>query len=139
MARRRKSIGAITAEQAHQALTFLVHKGKVTAKQVEKALEHRERLIREIQDRMTALGADAVRSGEKLRKNAVAGWKSAEKASRPTRKKAVSAATKAARQAQGRYMSVVRQLSKDARKQIKEIRAKSGVQAAIAAARKMIP
>lgn len=139
MARRRKSIGAISAEQAHQALTFLVHKGKVTAKQVEKALEHRERLIREIQERMAALGADAARSGKRLRKSAVAGLRSAEKASRPARRRAVSAATKAARQAQGRYMSVVRQLSKDARKQIKEIRAKSGVKAAIAAAKRMVP
>jgi hypothetical protein len=137
MAKRRKSLGSITAEQAHQALTFLVHKGRITTREVEKALKNRERLIREIRERMAALGADAVRTGARLTKRAAKGLRAAGKAARPARRRAVSAATKAARQAQGRYMAAVRRLSKDARKQILELRRKSGVRAAIAAAKRM--
>jgi hypothetical protein len=40
-------------------------------------------------------------------------------------------------QAQGRYMAAVRPLTKEQRAKIKAIREKSGVQAAIAAAKRM--
>jgi hypothetical protein len=123
---KRRGIASITAEQARNALTYLVHEGKVTAKAVEKALANRERLIREIRERMAALGGAAAE-----------GFRQAEKASRKPRRKAVSAATRAARKAQGRYMAAVRRLSKSARKQIKAIRQKSGVKAAIAKAKRM--
>jgi hypothetical protein len=123
---KRRGIGSITAEQARNALTYLVHEGRVTVKAVEKALANRERLIREIRDRMAALGGAAAE-----------GFRQAEKASRKPRRKAVSAATRAARKAQGQYMAAVRRLSKSARRQIKAIRQKSGVKAAIAKAKRM--
>ncbi len=63
--------------------------------------------------------------------------KRAEETSREPRRKAVSAALKATRQAQGRYLGAIRQLSKAARKQIKAIREKSEVKAAVAAAKRM--
>jgi hypothetical protein len=123
---KRRGIASITAEQARNALTYLVHEGRVTTKAVEKALANRERLIREIRDRMAALGGAAAD-----------GFRQAEKATRKPRRKAVSAATRAARKAQGQYMAAVRRLSKSARKQIKAIRQKSGVKAAIAKAKRM--
>lgn len=123
---KRRGIASITAEQARNALTYLVHEGRVTTKAVEKALANRERLIREIRDRMAALGGAAAD-----------GFLQAEKATRKPRRKAVSAATRAARKAQGQYMAAVRRLSKSARKQIKAIRQKSGVKAAIAKAKRM--
>lgn len=127
--RRRSSIASISAERAREALTYLVAEGRVAVREVEKALDNRDRLIREIRQRLVALGAEGARAG-------AAGWKSAEKATRKTRKKAVSAATKAARQAQGQYMAAVRRLSKDVRKRVLEIRKTKGVKAAIKAAKK---
>ncbi len=137
MARRRSSLVSITAEEAHKALNFLIHEGKITKKSVEKALARREKIIAEIRDRMAVLGVEAVGFGVRAGKSAAAAMRQAEKASRKPRRKAVSAATQAARRAQGQYMAAVRRLSKDARKQIKAIREKSGVKEAIAAAKKM--
>lgn len=135
--RRRGSVMTISAERAHQALTYLVHEGKIGAREIEKALANRDRLIREIRERMAALGVEGARVGRRLGKRAAAGVRSAEKATHKTRKKAVSAATKAARRAQGQYMAAVRRLSKEARSKIKEIRKTSGVKAAIAAAKRL--
>lgn len=129
MARRRRgSIASISAERAREALTYLVAEGRIAVREVEKALNNRDRLIREIRQRLAALGAEGARAG-------AAGWKSAEKATRKSRKKAVSAATKAARRAQGQYMAAVRRLSKDVRKKVLEIRKTKGVRAAIKAAK----
>ncbi len=126
MKRRRRSLASLSAEQAHNALTYLIHEGKITAKAVEKALANRERLIREIRERVAALGVAAAD-----------GFRKAEKATRKPRRKAVSAATRTARRAQGQYMAAVRRLSKSARKEIRAIRQKSGVRSAIAAAKKL--
>ena len=123
---KRRGIASITAEQAQNVLTYLVHEGRITAKAVERALGQREKLIREIRDRMAALGGAAAE-----------GFRRAEKTSRKPRRKAASAATRAARKAQGQYMAAVRRLSKSARKEIKAIRKKSGVRAAIAKAKRM--
>jgi hypothetical protein len=137
MAGRRKSSLAISAEQAWQALSVLIHEGKLAARDIQGALARRERLIREIQARMRALGVEGMEVAGSIRKEAVARFQRAEKASREPRRKAVSAAVKATRQAQGRYLGAIRLLSRSARKQIKAIREKSGVQAAIAAAKRM--
>lgn len=136
MARRRRS-SAFSGKQAEQALAFLIQEGKVAASEVQKALQRRERLIRELKTRLAEIGSESAAASGRFAKSAVRQWRSAEKASRPARKRAVSAATKAARQAQGRYMAAVRLLSKEARKQIREIRASKGVRAAIAAAKKL--
>lgn len=137
MARGRKSGLSLTADQAHQALTFLMHEGKIAVSEVRKAIKSRDQEIREIRERLAQLGAGALVMAERAGKRAGKAVRAAEKASRPRRKKAVSAATKAARQAQGRYMAAVRRLSKKARKQIREIRANSGIDAAITAAKKL--
>lgn len=137
MAGRRRSTLALSGEQARQALSVLIHEGKIAARDVQGALARRERLIREIRARMHALGVEGMEVAARVAKGAVAGLRAAEKASRKPRRKAVSAALKATRQAQGRYLGAIRQLSKGARKQIKAIREKSGVRAAIAAAKGM--
>jgi len=137
MAKRRGSFASISAAEAHKALAYLVHEGTVSAKAVQKALRRREKLIREIRERMVALGVESLGVSAKIGKGALAELRRAEKSSRKPRRKAVSAATKAARQFQGQYMAAVRRLSKTARKQVKALRQKSGVKAAIAAAKKM--
>jgi hypothetical protein len=137
MAKRRGSFASISAEEAQKALAYLVHEGTVTARAVQKALQRREKLIREIRERMVALGVESLGASAKIGKSAIASLRRAEKSSRKPRRKAVSAATKAARQFQGQYMSALRRLSKEAKKQVKEIRKQSGVKAAIAAARKL--
>jgi hypothetical protein len=50
---------------------------------------------------------------------------------------AITAAQRRARQAQGRYLGAIRQLSQASRAKIREIRRKEGVQSAIAAAKKL--
>jgi hypothetical protein len=138
MARRRKgSLVTLSAERAREALTYLVAEGRIAAREVEKALDNRDRLIREIRERMAALGVEGVRTGRRLAKRAAKSYRSAEKATRKPRRKAVSAATKAARRAQGQYMAAVRSLSKDVRKRVLEIRKSKGVKAAIAAAKRL--
>jgi hypothetical protein len=135
--RRRGSVVSISAERAQQALAYLVHEGKLGIREIEKALSNRDRLIREIRERMEALGIEGARVGKRLRKRAAAGLASAEKSTRKRRRKAVSVATRAARQAQGQYMAAVRRLSKSAKKRIRVIRKSSGVKAAVAAAKKL--
>ena len=137
MAARRRSSLEISAEQARLALSVLIHEGKLAVRDIHGALARRERLIRQIRERLHALGVEGVELVGDIRKVAVARFKSAEEASREPRRKAVTAARRAAMQAQGRYLAAIRQLSKAARKQIKAIREKSGVNAAITAAKRM--
>jgi signal transduction histidine kinase len=115
----------------------LVAEGRIAAREVEKALKKRDRLIREIRERMAALGVEGARVGGRLASRAAKSLRSAEKRTRKDRRRAVSAATKAARRAQGQYMAAVRRLSKDVRKRVLEIRKTKGVRAAIAAAKRL--
>ena len=55
----------------------------------------------------------------------------------PRARRAITQAQRRARQAQGRYLAAIRKLSRQARAQVRDIRAKSGVDAAIRAAAKM--
>jgi hypothetical protein len=140
LARRRRSSFSVTAEQAHQALSFLMHEGKIAASEVRKALSNRERLIREIKERMVQLGVEGLAAGKTVRRRAVKALRAAEKESRPARKRArreITAATRKLYRLQGKYMSALRPLSKEARAGIKAIREKSGIDAAIKAAKKM--
>src|SRR5712691_1655057 len=139
MARRRSTL-ALSAESAQQALSFLVHEGKLAANEVQKALKRRERLVREVRRRLAELGAEGLEFAGNVGSTTATGLRRAERASRPARKRArrtISAATKKAYQAQGRYMAALRPLSKAARFKIKAIRKASGVDAAIAAAKKL--
>jgi signal transduction histidine kinase len=138
MARRRRgSLVSMSAERAQQALAYLVAEGRIAAREVEKALSRRDQLIREIRQRMAELGVEGARVGGRLAKGAAKSLRTAEKRTRTPRRRAVSAATKAARRAQGQYMAAVRRLSKDVRKRVLEIRKTKGVRAAIAAAKRL--
>jgi hypothetical protein len=138
MAKRRRSSLALSGEQARQALAVLVHEGKLAAGEVQKALQRRDHLIRALRASLAALesGAGSLgtqlfgdRASRKARKERTATRKVAR------RKPRISAATRKIYQQQGRYMAALRNLSKEQRAKIKAIREKSGVQAAIAAAR----
>jgi hypothetical protein len=137
MAGRYKASLAISAEQARLALAILISEGKLAVRDIHGALARRERLIRQIRERLHALGAEGVELAGDIRKVAVARFKRAAKANRERRRKAVSAARRAAMKAQGRYLASIRRLPKAARAKIKAIREKSGVKAAVAAAKKM--
>ena len=125
MARRKKTL-SITADQALQALQVFVHDGKIVAQDVSRAIQRREKLVRQLRSRLEALGAEGARVAARLQRQAA-----------PHVRKAISKARRAAYQAQGRYMAAVRTLPKSARVKIKKIRQSSGVDAAIKAARKM--
>jgi hypothetical protein len=136
--RRRKAGLNLSADDARRALAFMVSEGKVAARDVVNALERRQKIIREITDRLAALGESATglvsRVARDVRPRLARTGRRAAKAGRKGAKRAISAATRAKYQAQGRYMAAVRQLPKTTRAKIKKIREKSGVDAAVKAA-----
>ncbi|HEV7501853.1 MAG TPA: hypothetical protein VGQ33_17690 [Vicinamibacteria bacterium] len=127
---RRKTVKAVqlTGQHAAYALQMLIEDGKIAGRDVVQALKRREKTVRELRARLTALGEDV----SKAVARASNGSARIQKA-----RKQISRAQRTARQAQGRYMAAVRQLSKDSRKKIKAIREKSGVDAAIREARRL--
>lgn len=128
MPRRKTAFPRLPPAEAHAALRWLHALGKVKASDIAGALKGRDQLVQEIKDRLEQLGGEGLRflrGPEGLRKRA-----------RKARKR-VSKAARAAWKAQGRYMAAVRRLSKADRAKIKAIRKKTGVRAAIAAAKKM--
>lgn len=133
----RRSTLALSAEQAHQALTFLVHEGKLAASEVRKAFGRREKLIREIRDRMAALGGEGFGLVERANKGASKALRTAEKTSRPARKR-VSAVRKAAMRRQGKYLAAVRRLNAQNRVKVKEVLKSKGWSAAMAEAKRMV-
>jgi hypothetical protein len=131
--RKTKKALNLTAQNAAVALQLLIEDGRIAAADVAKALERREKMIRELRSRLRALEKA---SAPVARKIVRAGRRAARRAA-PKVRREISRAQKAARQAQGRYMAAVRRLSKDARAKVKAIRKQSGVKAAIQAARKI--
>jgi len=130
MRRKTRKALKLSAEHAAVALNLLIQDGKIAAADVAKALKNREKMIRK---RLVDLEDAAAPVARRL----AADGRKAYLRARPKAKKAISRAQRVARQAQGRYMAAVRSLSKDARANIKAIRAESGVDAAIRAAVKM--
>jgi hypothetical protein len=129
VARRRQPFPEITAQEAHAALRWLNATGKVTARQIAVALRKREALAEEIRRRLEELGGEGLRflrSREALRR-----------APAKRLRRRVSAKARATWKTQGRYLGAVRRLSKSDRAKVKAIREKSGVRAAITAARKL--
>jgi hypothetical protein len=126
---KRKTVRAlnITNENALRALHLLVAEGKIAAKDVMTALKRREALIADLRQRLVALEAGAL-AVAKTARTKVRGRR---------RKRRISAATRAKYEAQGRYMAALRRLPKAARVKAKAVREKSGVRAAIAAAKRM--
>lgn len=129
MPRPRRTLG-LSPDRAAHALSILIHEGKLKAQDVTRALRRRERLIRELTGKLSSLGHEA--SGAAAALVGRRGPRAARK--KPAR---ISKAQRAARQAQGRYLGAIRRLSKVNRAKVKAVREKSGVRAAIAAARKM--
>lgn len=126
MRRKTKKALRLSAHHASLALQMLVDDGKIAAKDVAAALKRREKTIRELRARLSALGEDVAASVAKT---------AAREA--PRARRAITQAQRRARQAQGRYLGAIRKLSRQARVRVRGIRAKSGVDAAIRAAVKM--
>jgi hypothetical protein len=126
---RKKTVKAVrlTGQHAAYALQMLIEDGKIASRDVVQALKRREKTVRELRARLIALGEDVSKAVQAANDSPQA---------RRARKQ-ITRAQRTARQAQGRYMAAVRRLSKDARKRVKEIRLKSGVDAAIREARKL--
>ena len=116
----------LSGHHAGLALQMLIDDGKIAAKDVTAALRKREKTIRELRARLTALGEDVAATVSRT---------AAREA--PRARRAITRAQRTARQAQGRYLASIRKLSRQARVRVREIRAKSGVEAAIRAAMKM--
>lgn len=127
---RRKTVKAIqlTSQHAAHALQMLIEDGKIASRDVVQALKRREKTVKELRARLTALGEDVSKAVTRAANGSARVLKA---------RKQISKAQRSARQAQGRYMAAVRQLSKDARKKVKAIRLKSGVDAAIREAKRL--
>ncbi|HEY2796715.1 MAG TPA: hypothetical protein VGK26_02395 [Thermoanaerobaculia bacterium] len=127
---RKKTVKAVqlTGEHAAYALQMLIEDGKIAGRDVVQALKRREKTVRELRARLVALGEDVSRAVVRAANDSPRVQKA---------RKQISKAQRTARQAQGRYMAAVRQLSKDARKKVKAVREKSGVDAAIREARRL--
>jgi ABC-type transporter Mla subunit MlaD len=121
----------LSAHSASMALQMLLEEGKIAAGDIARALQRREKLIREMRARLAALESASAPAARRL---AAAGRKAVRRAA-PKARKAITRAQRIARQAQGRYLAAIRTLSQDARAKIREIRKQSGVNAAIKAAR----
>jgi hypothetical protein len=127
----------ISAEQARQALQILVADGRIAAREVSKALARREILVRELRQRLATLGAEGSAAVARATKRSLS--PATRRAIRRGAGQAITAAQRAARQAQGKYLGAIRQLSKASKVKVREIRKSSGVKAAIAAAKKLAP
>jgi hypothetical protein len=139
MSTRRRSFLALSGQQAQAALGVLIQEGKLAAGEVRKALQRRDRLIRALRSSLAALEAGAMKVGRQFKDSPFAIARRAKTAKRLTkrRKPRISPATRKKYQAQGRYMAAVRSLSKESRAKIKAIRERSGINAAITAAKRM--
>lgn len=133
MRRKTKKALRLSAEHAAAALQLLIEDGKVAVADVARVLRRREKLIRDLRARLSALEEAARPAAKRL---ARASRKAARRA-RPQARRALSRAQKTARQAQGRYLAAIRRLSKEARMKVRAIRKSSGVAAAIKAARSL--
>ena len=131
--RTRPGLPSISAEQARQALHVLIADGKIAAREVQNALARREKLVHDLRQRLNALGEDVAHAVARSPLATASGRRALKRKA----SKAITAAQRTARQAQGRYLGAIRQLSKASRAKVREIRKSSGVAAAIAAARKM--
>jgi hypothetical protein len=143
MARRRKALG-LSADQALQALHVLMHDGKILARDVTKAIQRREKLVRQLRAKLAELGDEGYKVARRVGRQAAPRIAAANRqmgralgVARREGRRVISRAQRAAYQAQGRYMAAVRTLPKSARVKIREIRESSGVVAAIKAAKKM--
>jgi len=135
MPKRRRAF-SLPPDRAARALSVLIDEGKLKLRDVTKALQRREKMIRELRAKLASLGEEVSGAASRLtrRSRRKAGARIRKIATKTRR---ISKAQRAARQAQGRYLGAIRRLSAEARAKVRDIRAKSGVRAAIAAAKRM--
>ena len=124
-----KSLKIKTHHAAH-ALHLLIAEGKLTTGHVTDALKRREKLIAALRSSLDALERGEIAAMERT------GRKTTRRV-QPKAKRRLSAATRAKYRLMGKYMGTVRPLPKAAKAKVKAIREKSGIRAAIAAAKKM--
>jgi hypothetical protein len=122
----RKTLNLSTERAAH-ALHVLIADGKIAARDVTNALKGREQLLHELRQKLAALEGRAISAIAQVRKAVVR--------NSGRKKPKLSAETLAKYRQQGKYLSAMRPLSKRNRAKVKAIRKKSGVHAAIRAAR----
>lgn len=120
----------LTTQHAANALHLLVVEGRITLKDVTAALGRREQMIRELREKLASI------EGAVLHEKPIATRAARRKAVRKGKRR-ISAAGRASLQLQGKYMGTVHRLPAAARAKIKRIKDKSGIRAAIAAARKL--
>src|SRR6476660_1228689 len=101
--RKTKKALKVSTHHAAVALQLLIEEGKIAASDVANALKRREKLLKELRSKLTALEKGTMPAARKL---IVAGRKAVRRAA-PKARKAISRAQKTARQAQGRYMAAV--------------------------------
>jgi hypothetical protein len=112
----------IAAKDAAKALHLLIAEGKIAAKDITNALQRRQAMIADLRKRLAELEAGVVSAGRAIERTA---------------KRRLTAKRRAALKLHGQYLGYVRTLSSAAKAKAKAIRKKSGVRAAIAAARRM--
>jgi hypothetical protein len=129
---------SFSAEQARAALAVLIQEGRLAAGEVLKALQRRDRLIRALRASLAALETGVVKVGRRVLKDGPFPMARKARTARRNvarRKPRISAATRKVYQQQGRYLAALRPLTVAARARIKAIRKKSGIKAAIDAAK----
>ncbi len=119
-----------TAEHAAHAIGMLVSEGRIAERDVVNALHRREKLIDDLRERLAALEQGVISGTQKARRKVT-------RQVRPKGKRKMSATRRAALKLHGKYLGHIRTLPKAAKTKIKKIRARTGVQAAIRAARAM--
>ena len=119
----------LTPQQSHYVLRVLMSDGAVRASQVERALRGREEEIRSLREKLASLEAMGSDSGGRSRSGAGA--------TRPARRRRMSARVRALRRLQGKYMGYVRRLKPAEKARVRAVREKQGMAAAIRLASSM--
>ena len=127
---REKRFPKLSAEQAHAALRWLHALVKVTRKDIQNGIGHRDRLVHEIKDRLEQLGG---KRPPYLR----GPWTLVSTPARRRRRRASAEAQAAWGKARGRYLDAVRRLTAANRSEVKAIKEKGGLKAAIREAKKL--
>ena len=135
MKRKTRKALKLSAHHASVALHMLIEEGKIAAADVARAIQRREKLIREMRERLAVLESASAPIARRVVKATRKATRRAARNAAPTARKTITKAQRLARQAQGRYLAAIRSLSKEARAKILQIRKDSGVDAAIRAAR----
>jgi hypothetical protein len=123
-----RRVMTLPPDRAAQAVSILIHEGKLKLLDLTRALERREKMVNDLRAKLAAFGEGSGNGRRRGRR---------QKAKPRKFTKRISKRQRAARQAQGRYLGAIRRLPAKSRAKVKTIREKSGVRAAIAAAKKM--